>query len=197
LQKGEFTACCRYGEDCTASCLTGGSNADIVAGCEIDPNKAPVEMPTAEPSDSPTPAPLTCPVTQNTDNCDQLVQNQSPIEDCDCYNYCGNSFSNCCSADDPTSCGGNCQNLPLGAVLTVGCLLPECGQIFSTCDSNDDCCSGRCVFSLCRSPLSTGKQAVKLSGTRGGAGGRAKASGSRAVRQLLTKEKKKMKIRGR
>jgi hypothetical protein len=179
---------------CTVSCSTGGSPDDVVAGCEIDPNKAPVEVPSRQPSESPPDVAITCPLVQSIENCAVLTQNQEPVEGCDCYNYCGDSFSNCCSADDPISCGASCMGVPVDTILTVGCQLPKCRPTFATCDSNDDCCTGQCISSICRRRRdSQGKLSVRLSGTRGGAAGRAKNN----RRQLVTQEKKKKnKIRG-
>jgi hypothetical protein len=58
---GAFIGCCSYGEFCGFEC-----QGLAVAGCELEPQ---------------------CLVSINTDLCGPLVENQEPIENCDCYNY--------------------------------------------------------------------------------------------------------------
>ena len=50
---------------------------------------------------------------------------------------------------------------------------PTCTALFEQCDQDTDCCSGRCLFSICRTASKApGKDTFKIGGDgRGGAGG--------------------------
>ena len=173
--KGEFAGCCKFGEGCQSpSCETLG---DVVAGCQIDPNKPPVEM-EEPPSAGPTAEPAFCGVTLNTENCAELLQGQSPIEGCECYNFCSDRPTECCPSG--FDCSASCEGLFDGEVATFGCLLvaeppvPTCFNFFDECNEHSECCSGRCAGGRCRSnrAAAAGKRGgLKLSGTRGGSAG--------------------------
>jgi len=119
--QGEYTSCCKYGETCEVSCLNAGSIDDLVAGCEIDRNKQPVIPPIAAPSEEPSIKPPMCLVENNTAVCTELIRDQEPVEDCDCYNYCGSEFAGCCPYD--TDCSITCTGVAPGTVITAGCQL--------------------------------------------------------------------------
>ena len=172
---GEFSGCCKLGDSCQSTCVTGGT---VVAGCRIDPNKQPVVTP------APTPAPVVdtgfCGISLNTENCADLLRDQTPVQGCDCYNFCGDELVGCCDFGVETDCNVSCSGRPAGTVFTFGCILesgppqPTCLTFFESCSSNTECCSGRCSGGICRSSVSAsaGKRGgLKLSGTRGGAGG--------------------------
>jgi hypothetical protein len=190
--EGVYTGCCNFAVPgvaaCTASCPTSSNTNDIVAGCEIDPSKPPVNPPPIDPSEAPTAAPPTCRVQLNTQNCPQLTENQLPMDGCDCYNYCGDVFAGCCTFDSET-CSASCIG---NQIATIGCQLPEptCRGYGATCSVFSDCCSDRCLFKTCQRPADLADTKTKLSDGLGGAAGVAKNSGVRH----LTKDK--VKIRG-
>ena len=70
----------------------------------------PSASPTASPAPSNSPMPSTrpgrCLIEVMIDKCGELVADQSPVEDCDCYNYCNGLFLGCCPYDMfcPVSC---------------------------------------------------------------------------------------------
>ena len=192
--QGELIGCCKYGEKCSADCSTGQNFDDLVTGCEIDPNKPPVTVPPIAPSNAPVEAPVVCLIRQNIDRCPGLIANQTPVEGCDCYNFCGNEYAGCCGADD-FSCSANCIGLNPDEVLTTGCqFLPdepdECKEWSMPCSEYSECCSNRCLFGSCQTPAPTVDSRQKLSVGHGGAAGRAKATGP-TIRRLM-----KAKIRG-
>jgi hypothetical protein len=75
-----------------------------VAGCEGVEG----EPPEPEPE---------CLLTASTDQCGLLVETQTPMEDCDCYNYCDGELLGCCAYGE--FCGLGC---PSGS-LVAGCQL--------------------------------------------------------------------------
>jgi M6 family metalloprotease-like protein len=98
---GEFLGCSPYGEPMAMNC-----QGSLVAGCEVE-------------EEPPVPAPETeCLLTTSTDRCGHLVEAQTPMEDCDCYNYCDGQFLGCCAS------GEFCTKLscPSGS-LVAGCQL--------------------------------------------------------------------------
>jgi subtilisin family serine protease len=71
---GEFAGCTEYGEFGNFKC-----DGNAVTGCEIE------EEPIGE-----------CTVVGKTAECGPLIETQQPVQDCDCYNYCGGSYAGCC-----------------------------------------------------------------------------------------------------
>jgi M6 family metalloprotease-like protein len=81
---GGELSCCKFGEPCDISC-----SGELVAGC-VEP----------EP---------TCLVSVSTHQCSPLVAQQTPVTDCDCYNYCNYELVGCCPYGEfcPVLCQGN------------------------------------------------------------------------------------------
>jgi M6 family metalloprotease-like protein len=67
---GEPT-CCKFGEFCRITC-----SGKFVAGCVKEPTP-------------------TCPVSVNFSQCSSLLATQTPVEDCECYNFCNRKFIGC------------------------------------------------------------------------------------------------------
>lgn len=82
---GDFIGCCPYGEFCPVIC-----SGNLVAGCALEP---------PEPQ---------CLISASTEQCSELTRDQSPVEECDCYNYCDGEFLGCCGHDEfcPMTCSG-------------------------------------------------------------------------------------------
>ena len=101
---GEEIQCCEFDDICAITC-----NGDLVAGCLE-------QQPTPEPTPSPTDA--QCLVSVNTGFCGPLVKDQTPVEECGCYNYCNSQFIGCCPYGEfcPLMCSGS---------LVAGCELDD------------------------------------------------------------------------
>jgi hypothetical protein len=155
--QGGPPSCCPLGESCAVTCPEGANvETDVVSGCSIDPNKAPV---TAPPATAPTSAPAaTCVVQRNVENCPSLVANQLPLQSCPanaCYNYCNGKFISCCEPGD-VDCNVRCSitvadpSTPL--TITAGCRLsdaPSCTAYATACTSATECCSKSCINGIC------------------------------------------------
>jgi hypothetical protein len=130
----EFAGCCALnGASCSVSCSSLSVGEVLTAGCQLpDPPTSLTSAP------SPPPAPISAPVEQagtcliekNTELCAGLTANQSPVDGCGCYNYCGSEFMGCCPFDG--GCSVSCSALSPGEVLTAGCQLPEGAQPATT-----------------------------------------------------------------
>jgi hypothetical protein len=94
---GNELSCCAFGEPCSITC-----SGELVAGC-IEPDPEPESV---------------CLVSVSTGQCSYLVQKQTPVDDCDCYDYCDGEFLGCCGYNEfcPKLCTGN---------LVAGCQLEE------------------------------------------------------------------------
>ena len=145
---GKYAGCCPYNEACTVNCTNATSSNAIVAGCQIDANRPPVTPAPVAPTPAPSAAPKTCRVQQNVQNCPALLANVTKIDGCECYNFCGSEFANCCSYDG-NGCNVTCTGLPHGGQLTAGCQL-NCKKYMDSCSLNSDCCSQRCIDGVCR-----------------------------------------------
>ena len=90
---GEPT-CCNFGEFCKVAC-----SGEFVAGCVKEPTP-------------------TCLVSVDVQQCPSLVATQTPVEDCDCYNYCDGEFLGCSRQGEyiEISCQGS---------VVAGCQLPR------------------------------------------------------------------------
>jgi hypothetical protein len=137
--------CCKFGEPCALSC-TG----DIVGGC-LEP------APTPEPTPAPTLEPM-CLITVNTAECAPLIEDQTPVEDCDCYNYCNGELIGCCPYGE--FCGVECEDDLVGGCeieepepqCMVSANTGECSSLVETQDPLPDCdCYNYCdgVFGGC------------------------------------------------
>jgi hypothetical protein len=172
-----YAGCCKYGDSCAVDC-TGTDTAEITAGCEIDPTRPPVTAVPVPPTQVPVVAPRDCPLRAATDNCPRLIATQQPVVDCDCFNYCGDRFGNCCSFDDP-ECALNCGGMQPGEFITAGCQIDssttppveQCNRNRDSCVRPSDCCSNRCVMNVCLTSPTFKANKQKLSRGRGGAAG--------------------------
>ena len=134
---GQEMACCAF----DASCPLLQCDGDFVAGCQDIP---PTPAPTNEPM---------CLVSVNTQECPQLTYGQTPIEDCDCYNYCNGQYIGCCPYGE--FCGFECQgNLGAGCEIEPKCLIrvnvEECSSLVENQPPTQDCdcydyCNGELV----------------------------------------------------
>jgi len=97
---GEQLPCCEAGKPCPISC-----EGDLVAGCRLpeSPTAAPMEM---------------CMLSVNTKQCESMTETQTPVEDCDCYNYCDGVYLGCCGFGE--FCGITCASN-----LVAGCEMEE------------------------------------------------------------------------
>ena len=88
--------CCPFGNDCSIDC-----RGDLVAGCQKEPAPAPSMAPHVGER---------CLLNVNTQDCEAVMSGGvTPIEDCDCYNFCDGQFHGCCKENTPCSmfCDGD------------------------------------------------------------------------------------------
>ena len=66
-----------------------------------------------------------CPLSIRTNQCGSLIEQQmtTPIENCDCYNYCGGSYVSCCSMTEGCSVQCNSAIDGTGGPIVAGCRL--------------------------------------------------------------------------
>lgn len=96
---GSEIDCCPFGNDCIIDC-----EGELVAGCLDD------AAPTASPNTGDN-----CLVNVNIQDCESVMSaDVTPVDDCDCYNFCNGEYVGCCKEDTP--CGMLCD----GSVV-AGC----------------------------------------------------------------------------
>ena len=122
--------CCKLGEKCPP--LDCDSSSEFVAGCQLD------DTPSSSPSSPPSQVRLECPVAVSTEKCPDLMPTITPIEPCDCYNFCSGEEIECCPFESgcPLACTGD---------LVAGCqedddqTLPPDPDVCLTSDNTELC----------------------------------------------------------
>ena len=100
---GEFIGCAGYGEFRQVFCET-----ELVAGCPLGADEE-EEQETG-----------ICLISASTAECPPLVQGVTPVEDCDCYDFCGGEYVGCCAYGE--FCGLLCD-----VEVVAGCQLDNNG----------------------------------------------------------------------